>query len=175
MRLNYVVASLIETSLLPRVGNTRSDSCRFQLLQLCLHLGPGFGVALRRIRRIRLGKKVQKLRLDIRSGASKFIFRQLIQQFRVSFIIQTVFSRTGVLADVEIIVGQIQPFLAQRGQEFTIVVERGVETGLEHLFGLWRRRPELENLERTELGNQLEQKGQKTFSRTGLAIVLAPF
>src|SRR5229473_572736 len=72
-------------------------------------------------------------------------------------------------------VGQIQPFFAKGRQKFTIVVERGIETGLEHLFGLWRRRPELENLERTELGNQLVEKRQQTLSRTGLAIILAPF
>src|SRR5258708_3834944 len=51
----------------------------------------------------------------------------------------------------------------------------GTETGFKHLFGLWRRRPELENLERAELGNQLEEESEKTLSWTGLAIILAPF
>src|SRR6266699_2258051 len=41
-------------------GITR-DHCRSQLLQLGLHPRPGLGVAFRRIRRVRFGKKVQKL------------------------------------------------------------------------------------------------------------------
>src|SRR5260370_30135915 len=91
------------------------------------------------------------------------------------FIVQSIFSGTGVLANVEIVIRQVQLAFTNVRQELTITVERGIEAGFKHLFGLGRRRPELQNLERTELGNQFEEEGEKTLARAGLAIVLAPF
>src|SRR6266550_3653862 len=44
------------------ICGVRRDHRRSQLLQLGLDLRPGLGVAFRRIRRVRFGKKVQKLR-----------------------------------------------------------------------------------------------------------------
>ena len=68
-----------------------------------------------------------------------------------------------------------EPAFAGLCQEFPITVESGIETGFEHLFGLGRGGPELQDFQRAELWNQFVEKSQKTFARTGFAIVLAPF
>ena len=91
------------------------------------------------------------------------------------FIVQTVFPGTGALSNIEIIVRQIDAALADTRQQLAVAVERGIETGFKHLFGLGRRRLELQDLERTELWNQGKEKRKKTLARTWLAIVLAPF
>src|SRR5467141_3501119 len=93
----------------------------------------------------------------------------------MGFIVQPVFSGTGVLADIEIIIGQVQPAFANLRQEFTIAVERGIETGFKHLFSLGCRSPELQDLERAALGKSLEEECEQTLARTGLAVILAPF
>src|SRR5436189_3090113 len=92
----------------------------------------------------------------------------------MGFIIQAVFSGTSFIADVEIIIGQVQSAFANLRQSLTVAIERGVETGFKHLLGLRRRRPELQNLEGPELGHQLEEERQKTLARTGFAIILSP-
>src|SRR5437588_11177572 len=87
-------------------------------------------------------------------------------------IVQSVFSGTGALSNVEIVIGQVQPGFANLRQESTIAVERGIETALKHLIGLRRRRPELQDLERSELGEQLAEKREKTLVWSGLEVIL---
>src|SRR6266850_2843869 len=80
---------------------------RFQLLQLDLDFPPGLGVALCFIGCGRICKELHEFCLYFRRDAKKTLLRKLVQQLGVRFVIQTVFSGTGALADVEIVVWQI--------------------------------------------------------------------
>src|SRR5207253_6195817 len=55
-----------------------------------------------------------------------------------------------------------------------IAAERGIEAGLEHVFGLGAGRAELEDLQRAELRKKLVEKRQKDLARSGLFVILAP-
>jgi len=81
----------------------------FSCLQLCFeNLGPGFGVALSvAYGRIRLGKKVQKLRLDFPNWRQRNLFfppayPAIPRGLRRS---SGIFPGAGVIADIEIVVG----------------------------------------------------------------------
>jgi len=69
-----------------------------------------------------------------------------MKQLRVSIVIQAILPAGSFAADVKIQVGKLQrspPFFAQ---QFLVLLNGGVKALLEHLFGLGRRRPQLQTL-----------------------------
>src|SRR5256884_3589400 len=103
-----------------------------------------------------------------------FRSRKLVKQRGMGFVVHAVLSGPGALSHVKIIMLQRERSFACLGQQPAIAAERGIEAGLEHVFGLGAGRAELEDLQRAELRKKLVEKRQKDLARSGLFVILAP-
>ena len=85
-------------------------------------------------------EEVRKFGSDLRRRSGEILFCQCVQQIRMRLIVESIFSRSGNSACVEIIVGQGHVAAAHLAEQFSIAVQCRVEAGLKHPFGLgcWR-------------------------------------
>ena len=102
---------------------------------------------------MQVGIEVQKLRLSLRSDVCKLGFRKFIEKFRVGLIVHAVFPGSSTLSDIKIVILQLQRPLLRLRKQRAVTTERGVEAGLEHVFGLRRGRAELQDLQRPPFRN----------------------
>ena len=141
-----------------RTRRKRRHRGRLQLQQLGLHSCPSLGVAFRGIRGVRVRIEVQELCLGLCSDICEIRFRQFVQKFGVRLIVHAVFSRPGALPHVKIVILKLRRAFSRVNQQFAVTAERGIEAGLEHVFGNRSGRAELKDLQRAKLRDQLIEK-----------------
>src|SRR5260370_1852464 len=81
----------------------------------------------------------------------------------------------NLASGVQVEVGEDEVSSSSVSQQMLIFVERRVETGHEHLFGLGCRSPETQGLERADLRDYPHDECEKGRPKSRLLIVLSPF
>jgi hypothetical protein len=97
--------------------------------------------------------KFQKFNPEFRRQTFKILLGQLVQQPRVSLIIEAIDARTADISGIEIVVYQLEVAGALLHQKLAIEIQSGVKTGLEHALGFGCGRAQLQNFERPEFGD----------------------
>src|SRR6267154_2417644 len=92
----------------------------------------------------------------------------------VSLISQRVFPGMGILAGVEISIGELQFSGGGFGQELLVVLDREINAGDVEIFRLVRRNFEIQRLEGTNLRHKPEKERQQARSEAGTPVPLAP-
>lgn len=104
----------------------------------------------------------------------KVLLCERVEQFCLRLIVEPIFAGTRHSASVKIVVGQVQMAGGFLVKQVPVALQARVEAGFEHAFRLGRRRPELQHSKRTYLGQNPDQKGEKSLAKSGRLICLSP-
>src|SRR6185436_20820697 len=89
-------------------------------------------------------------------------------------VVHEIDPRWGRLPGVEIAVRHLGLAGPDLPEHCLVPIERGIEAGLEHLFGFRRGWAELEDLERADLRDDPDEEGRALFAEGRFQVLLSP-
>ncbi len=126
-------------------------------------------------RRLGIAIETKDIGLELRRKLGKAVAGELGQQIGIGLVCESVFARRGDTAGVEIAVVDDQRLVCDCRQLLMILFPRIVDALHVELFGLGRRHLEIEGLQRADLGQNAEEKGQDAVAEVRPLVLVAPF